>query len=305
MVGDQLTHRISICRNATRRQGDSHVDRKAYGHPLGCQKCRRVCEPGSEVPRGRQRRPLGVDAVRLVARNVPGVLRVRGALPDDGSVSGQGVRDGTTSGDGGFRNQQAKCPAEAGLPSGSFRGNVPRQVDALASKALGASLPRRALGLQLGLVDGHAATFKVGAVEALDRGIRVRVVVHLHEAEAPGLAAESVADQIHLAHFTKPGKGLTQLGLSDAERKVAYIESHVIGFSEVLCLERFGTVEGNQAQKFLRARRYFFRKTNGFLLLPLVLRTLNACAQLVAYAATSSNVPWCRPVIREAPHDRT
>jgi len=71
----------------------------------------------------------------------------------------------------------------------------------------------------------------------------------------------------------------------------------------------FSSMHGNSRADIkhdnFRAQHYFFRKTNGFLLLPLVLRTLNACAQLVAYAATSSSVPWCRPVIREAPHDRT
>jgi len=89
-----------------------------------------------------------VDVVRLVARNEsPGVLRIAAPVPTT-AVSGQGpaTDDDAVTEDSATNKQSAR---RSRLSSGSFRGNVPRRVDALDGKVLGAPLPRRALGLQL------------------------------------------------------------------------------------------------------------------------------------------------------------
>jgi len=108
-----------------------------------------------------------------------------------------------------------------------------------AGQILNSPIPRGPDSLRLGLVDGHVTATEVRAVKALDGGIGLRVVVHLHKSEATRLTGESVADQIDFRYIAKGGKGLAQLGLCNAEWKVAYIQFQSYQCSrKILCLKK-------------------------------------------------------------------
>ena len=85
---------------------------------------------------------------------------------------------------------------------------------------------RGAFGSGFRLVDLDVATFHVGAIEALDRRIGLRIVVHLNEAEAFRFTAGLVSNQVDLGDFTETGKGLAQIRIGNAIRKIAYVDVH-------------------------------------------------------------------------------
>jgi len=85
---------------------------------------------------------------------------------------------------------------------------------------------RGALGLGFGLVDRDVAAFHIGTVEALDRRIGLRVVVHLDEAEAFRLSGKLVCNQVDLGNVTKTFKGLAQVRVGNGVWQVAYVNVH-------------------------------------------------------------------------------
>ena len=85
---------------------------------------------------------------------------------------------------------------------------------------------RRAFSPRLGLIDRDVAALQVRTIESFDRCIGMRIVVHLDEAEAFRVTGELVSDQVHLGDFAELGKGLAQIRIGDAVRKVAYVNVH-------------------------------------------------------------------------------
>ena len=91
--------------------------------------------------------------------------------------------------------------------------------------ATGAPAPpaTRAIFLRTSFIDRQCAAFRLGAVEARDRGLGLLIAAHLDEAEA--LRATSVAVHNHLGrlHGAIRAEKLLQIAVADAVSQVAYV----------------------------------------------------------------------------------
>jgi|WetSurSiteA1Bulk_404760.scaffolds.fasta_scaffold35906_2 hypothetical protein len=101
----------------------------------------------------------------------------------------------------------------------------------------------RALGLGLGLVDRDVATLHISAIEALDRRIGLRVVVHFDEAEALGLTGELVGNEVDLLDLPKLGESVAQIRIGDIVREVTYIDVHIGLSLKYRALNEVDTIE--------------------------------------------------------------
>src|SRR5262249_42007022 len=75
-------------------------------------------------------------------------------------------------------------------------------------------------------VDVQLAPLEILAVQAVDRGLRLRLLRHLEEAEALGLAGDPVLDDGAGGHLAELLERLPELVLGESVREVAYVEVH-------------------------------------------------------------------------------
>src|SRR5262245_55386439 len=116
--------------------------------------------------------------------------------------------------------------------SRTIRPRVPRGPDSITSRPLstrGRSLPppRSAARHRASFVDAQRAPVQFLAVETGDRGERMLLAGHLHEAEALGRAGEELPLHLRRFHFPEWLEQRDQLVLGRLRRQVAYEDLHL------------------------------------------------------------------------------
>src|SRR5512135_335627 len=203
----------------------------------------RSCRRRSRQPRRRRRRPGGRDgcAARGPPRCVAGVPAGAGwcwSWPDHpGNCGAFGASNGP---------EAATVAAKPGDRCDPF-GSIPAAVVAFAERAApagaaataavatpAAARSATARGPRSRLVHREPAPPMLAAVEVLDRGVRLLVVVHLDEAEAPAPARLPIAQDLGRNDTTVLLEQLLEVFRSDREAEIPDVKP----FCHRTCLEQ-------------------------------------------------------------------